>query len=60
MTKINDLPKEGQRAMAEEIQEQRLNRAVCLVKPYMVMSLARGVYAHGWISEEGFQQILAE
>jgi hypothetical protein len=58
--KINDLPKEDQRAMAEKIQEQRLIPAVFLVKPHVAMSLARGLYTQGWISEEGFQQILAE
>ena len=41
--KINDLPKEDQIAMAEEIQEQRLIRAVSLVKPHVAMSLARGL-----------------
>ena len=57
--KINDLQKEDQRAMAEEIQEQRLIPAVFLVKLHVAMSLAGGLYAQGWISEEGFQQILA-
>ncbi|KAI9281280.1 hypothetical protein BC943DRAFT_282560 [Umbelopsis sp. AD052] len=58
--KFNDLPKEQQISMAKDIQEQRLIRAVSLVKPHVAMSLARGLYAQGWISEEGFQQILAQ
>jgi hypothetical protein len=45
--KVNDLPKKDQIAMAEEIQEQRLIRAVSLVKPHVAMSLSRGLYADG-------------